>query len=219
MTPELVTTARIDAFQRDGFVVVDGLLTTDELDHYGPLVIDAVHTRAGADTRPLDERSPYEQSFQQCINLWEDHPALRPLTFHQRIGHAAAELLGVDALRLWHDQALFKPRAAAKPTHTKTSRTGRSPNSTRSPRGSHSPGRRSRTARWVTCPARTSSACASSRTSSSPTTRGRCWSHRRSQASRPSTSRCREARCRSTPASPCTWRNRTRPPSIARCTR
>ena len=33
---------------------------------------------------------------------------MRPLTFHQRIGQAAGELLGVSALRLWHDQALYK---------------------------------------------------------------------------------------------------------------
>ncbi|MGZ4695265.1 MAG: phytanoyl-CoA dioxygenase family protein, partial [Acidimicrobiales bacterium] len=37
-----------------------------------------------------------------------DHPEVRPLTFHPRIGEAAARLLQVDAVRLWHDQALFK---------------------------------------------------------------------------------------------------------------
>jgi ectoine hydroxylase-related dioxygenase (phytanoyl-CoA dioxygenase family) len=113
--PELVTTEQVNAFARDGFVVVDGLLTDDELDYFGPLVIEAVARRSDADTRTLDERSPYEQSFQQCINLWEDHPAIRPLTFHQRIGQAAAEIIGADAIRLWHDQALFK-RAGGRQT-------------------------------------------------------------------------------------------------------
>jgi ectoine hydroxylase-related dioxygenase (phytanoyl-CoA dioxygenase family) len=98
----------VDDFERDGFVVVPDLLTADELARYEPIVTEAVRVRAGADTRTLDERSPYEQSFQQCINLWEDFPALRPLTFHQRIGETAATLLGVPALRLWHDQALYK---------------------------------------------------------------------------------------------------------------
>ena len=111
----LVTSAEVDSFKRDGFVVVAGLITEAELDHFGPLVIDAVHNRAGADARPLEERSPYEQSFQQCINLWEDHPAIAPLTFHQRIGQAAGEILGVDTIRLWHDQALFK-RAGGRQT-------------------------------------------------------------------------------------------------------
>jgi ectoine hydroxylase-related dioxygenase (phytanoyl-CoA dioxygenase family) len=96
------------AFARDGFVVVEGLLTDAELDHFAPLVTDAVHQRADADTRPLAERTPYQQSFQQCINLWEDFPAIRPLTFHPRVAQTASRLLGVDTLRLWHDQALYK---------------------------------------------------------------------------------------------------------------
>ena len=104
----IVTDTQIDAFARDGFVVVEDLLTAAELAHYEPLVTAAVHDRADGDDRPLEERTPYQQSFQQCINLWEDHEALRPLSFHQRIGQAAGELLGVSALRLWHDQALFK---------------------------------------------------------------------------------------------------------------
>jgi ectoine hydroxylase-related dioxygenase (phytanoyl-CoA dioxygenase family) len=40
--------------------------------------------------------------------LWEDYPAVRPLTFHPKLGRAAAELLDVDGVRLWHDQALYK---------------------------------------------------------------------------------------------------------------
>ena len=91
-----VDPALVEQFRRDGFVVVDGLLTDAELDRYEPLVTDAVATRK-RDAPPLDERRAYEQSFHQCINLWEDYPAIRPLTFHPRIGQAAAELLGVDA--------------------------------------------------------------------------------------------------------------------------
>ena len=56
----------------------------------------------------LDERSRYEQSFRQCINLWEDEPAVRGLTFHPTICAMAARLLGADAVRIWHDQALYK---------------------------------------------------------------------------------------------------------------
>ncbi len=115
MTAELVSPAQIAAFDRDGFVVVEGLLGADELDHFAPLVSAAVHARSDADQRALHERSLYEQSFQQCQNLWEDHPELRALTFHPRVGRAAAELLGVDAVRLWHDQALFK-RAGGRGT-------------------------------------------------------------------------------------------------------
>jgi hypothetical protein len=110
-----VTPDHVASFARDGFVVVAGLLTDDELDHYKPLVTAAVAARSGADDRPLAERTPYEQSFQQCQNLWEDYPTIRSLTFNPRVGEAAATLLDVSAVRLWHDQALFK-RAGGRVT-------------------------------------------------------------------------------------------------------
>jgi hypothetical protein len=50
------------------------------------------------------------------MNLWEDCPDVRPLTFHQGIGRAAAELLGVRALRIWHDQALYKDARCGRET-------------------------------------------------------------------------------------------------------
>lgn len=103
------------AFERDGFVVVPGLLTAEELDRYGALVAAAVTSRTPASTVPLEEKSRYQQSFTQCMNLWEDQPGVRPLTFHQTVGQAAAELLRVPALRLWHDQALCK-EAGGRPT-------------------------------------------------------------------------------------------------------
>jgi len=102
------STAQREAFERDGYVVVPGLLTPDELASLGAAVDAAVAARTAWDRRSLAEKGPYEQSFQQCINLWEDHPAVRPLTFHSLVAGAAATLLGVPAIRLWHDQALYK---------------------------------------------------------------------------------------------------------------
>jgi ectoine hydroxylase-related dioxygenase (phytanoyl-CoA dioxygenase family) len=95
-------------FQRNGFVMVPDLLTAEELTRYGKAVDEAVARRKRFDQRPLAEKSAYEQSFIQCINLWEDSPAVAPLTFHPIVCETAARLLGVDAIRLWHDQALYK---------------------------------------------------------------------------------------------------------------
>ena len=95
-------------FRRDGFVVVPDLLSEDDLNRYGAAVDKAVAHRKRFDSRKLGEKSPYEQSFIQCINLWEDSAEVRPLTFHPIICETAARLLGVDAIRLWHDQALYK---------------------------------------------------------------------------------------------------------------
>src|SRR3954470_2182932 len=111
----MVSTELVEQFNTDGFVVVPDLLTGDELDHYAPLVTQAVAERTKDDEVPLAEKSRYQQSFVQCMNLWEDFPEVRSLTFHPRLGETAATLLGVDAVRLWHDQALYK-RAGGRVT-------------------------------------------------------------------------------------------------------
>ena len=99
----------VETFKRDGYVVVPDLLSSDEIDFFERAVTGAVHRRReGIDIAPLAERSRYQQSFIQCMNLWEDDTDVARLTFHPRIGQAAAELLAVDTIRLWHDQALYK---------------------------------------------------------------------------------------------------------------
>jgi ectoine hydroxylase-related dioxygenase (phytanoyl-CoA dioxygenase family) len=103
----VVTAAARGQFARDGFVLVADLLEAAELDRFGRIADAAVAARTRT-YRPLAERSAYEQSFLQCINLWEDHPEMRALTFHPRVCAAAAALLGVERIRLWHDQALYK---------------------------------------------------------------------------------------------------------------
>lgn len=105
----------VEQFTRDGFVVVPDLFEDGELERYGELVTAAVLDRTRDDTTPLAEKSRYQQSFVQCMNLWEDHPEVAPLTFHPKMGQAAAELLRVDAVRLWHDQALYK-QPGGRPT-------------------------------------------------------------------------------------------------------
>ena len=115
MTDTGVTADDVAAFQRDGFVVIEGLLRDDELDTFGAAVDARVAARKAHDLRPLEERSRYEQSFVQCMNLWEDDVTVRGLTFHPRVAGAAAALLGATAIRLWHDQALYK-EAGGRPT-------------------------------------------------------------------------------------------------------
>lgn len=104
----VLDTTQIEAFRQRGFVMTPGLLTDDELDRYGPDVDRAVAARTEGDRRSVGEKSTYEQSFIQCMRLWETDPAVAPLTFHPALAQAAAELLGVESVLLWQDQALYK---------------------------------------------------------------------------------------------------------------
>lgn len=100
--------AYVARFQQQGFVIVPDVLSAAEIERYGAAVDRAVAERTRHDDRALDEKSRYEQSFQQCLNLWEDRADVRPLSFHPAIAGWAARLLGVQAVRIWHDQALYK---------------------------------------------------------------------------------------------------------------
>ena len=107
-TAAVIDPAEVEAFRRDGFVHLRGLLDPGEIGRLREAVDAAVTARKRNDTRALAEKSLYEQSFVQCQYLWEDFPDVRPLTFHPKIVGAAAALIGADAMRLWHDQALYK---------------------------------------------------------------------------------------------------------------
>ena len=114
MTAPLLSNEQVDRFLRDGFLVVDGIFSADELATFGSAVDAAVKERARVDTRRLEDKTVYEQSFIQCINLWEDTLDVRRLTFDPRIGEMAARLLETDAVRIWHDQALYKEAGGRK---------------------------------------------------------------------------------------------------------
>ena len=98
----------VQRFDRDGFVLTPGLLSDGELDAYGSAIDAAVARRTADDSRSVDEKGTYEQSFIQCMRLWETDADVRPLTFHSKLAEAASQLLGGSAVRIWQDQALYK---------------------------------------------------------------------------------------------------------------
>lgn len=98
----------IARFDQDGFVVAEDFFAPAELEEFGRAIDVEVSARTVHDTRGMSEKTRYEQSFVQCMRLWETSHSVRRLTFDRRLARAASELLGVDRLRLWQDQALYK---------------------------------------------------------------------------------------------------------------
>jgi len=115
---QLLSHAQVQGYQQAGYLVVDGLVSVAELASARAAIDAAVAQRSAHDQRSMAEKNRYEQSFVQCMRLWEDHPEVAPFTFHPRIAQAAAELMEVDCARLWQDQALYKePGGAATTAH------------------------------------------------------------------------------------------------------
>ena len=104
----------VDRFKEDGFLLVEDFFTDNELNAFAAEVDGAVEYRTSDDQRKLAEKNLYEQTFMQCMGLWEDHESVRPLTFHPKLCAAAAALLESDRVQLWHDQALYKQAGGRK---------------------------------------------------------------------------------------------------------
>ena len=104
-------------FERDGHVAVRGLASADEAAAYRP-IIEAAALDTAWDKRPLSERDTYGKAFLQSFNLWRLDPAIATFVRSRRFARVAAQLLGVEAVRLYHDQALCKePGGGRTPWH------------------------------------------------------------------------------------------------------
>ena len=100
-------------FQRDGHVVIRGIATPEEIASYRPVleqVVEETARKAGSQGR-IDD---YSKLFTQVTNVWRISDAARQIVFTKKFAALAARLLGVPSVRLYHDQALFKPAGAAR---------------------------------------------------------------------------------------------------------
>ncbi len=94
-------------FRVNGHTVLRGVASRAEVDAYRPVIETATRAHASED-RPLEERDTYGRAFIQVGNFWQLDDGVRRFTTARRFAKVAAELLGVDGVRLYHDQALFK---------------------------------------------------------------------------------------------------------------
>ncbi|MCW3820525.1 phytanoyl-CoA dioxygenase family protein [Micromonospora sp. DR5-3] len=102
----LPANARHD-FEADGFVHLSEVLDGRTVAEYEPAVTDKV-IELNTTHLPMSERTTYQKAFLQVTNLWRHSEAVRELVFSRRLAAIAAGLLGVDGVRLYHDQALYK---------------------------------------------------------------------------------------------------------------
>ena len=104
-------------FNRDGFIHLAGVLSPETIAQYEPTITSEV-IRLNTQHLPLPERDTYGKAFLQISNLWRENDEVRRLVFSRRLAAIAAQLLGVHAVRLYHDQALYKePGGGITPWH------------------------------------------------------------------------------------------------------
>lgn len=97
----------IRRFDEQGFVRLPNVLSPDTIEHFEPEITARV-IELNTLHLPMEERSTYQKAFLQVTNLWQHSEVVRQLVFSRRLARIAAELLRVDGVRLYHDQALYK---------------------------------------------------------------------------------------------------------------
>jgi len=106
-----ITKEQAETYRENGYIVIEDFLDADELEHWRVITEDAVHQRLVERNGRTNQDNPedyYSQVFVQCVRLADTHQGMADLMMDARLGEAAATLAGVDGVRIWHDQALFK---------------------------------------------------------------------------------------------------------------
>lgn len=104
-------------YQENGFIKLKEVLSPEVLAYFNEAISQEVD-RLNQMHLPMEERDTYGKAFLQIMNLWRQSETVRELVFSQRLAQIAADLMEVNGVRLYHDQALFKePSGGHTPWH------------------------------------------------------------------------------------------------------
>ena len=98
---------QIEFYKKFKFIKIKQVFSSETIDYYGKIIEDQVDMMNELNV-PLKERTTYGKAFLQLFNLWRENEEIRNFIFSQRLGSIASQLMEVDGVRMYHDQALFK---------------------------------------------------------------------------------------------------------------
>ena len=104
-------------FRKNGHVLIKEVLDEEEIAAYRDVIARAAE-KYNEEKRKLEDRDTYGKAFLQIMNLWTVDESVKKFTLAKRFAKIAADLLGVENVRIYHDQALFKePGGGPTPWH------------------------------------------------------------------------------------------------------
>jgi ectoine hydroxylase-related dioxygenase (phytanoyl-CoA dioxygenase family) len=107
----------VDAYAANGHVLVHGLASPAEAAAYRPVIEPEAIARAWNKDQ-VTEPGNHQGVFLQSFNLWRVDDRIARFVLSARFAGVAAALLGVERVRLYHDQALCKgPGGGRTPWH------------------------------------------------------------------------------------------------------
>ncbi|MGH7142940.1 MAG: phytanoyl-CoA dioxygenase family protein [Planctomycetota bacterium] len=117
VAPAPVSVAEIEAFQRDGYFLREGVFSRDEVARVREACA-AVMREEYATGSPPDwpgwRVGDDPLAVRKYDNAWKANDIIKRCVCDKRVGDIAAALIGATGMRLFHDQFLFKPAHGGK---------------------------------------------------------------------------------------------------------
>ena len=98
---------QIEFYQTNRFIKLKEVLNEETLGFFNKKIsarVDKMNTV----TTSLEERGTYGKAFLQLFKLWCEDDVVKELIFSKRLAKIATDLMQVDGVKIYHDQALFK---------------------------------------------------------------------------------------------------------------
>jgi ectoine hydroxylase-related dioxygenase (phytanoyl-CoA dioxygenase family) len=112
-----LNSVQIEEYQKNGHICLRDLASSEEVSIYGEAIREIVQ-ELNYQNKPMNERSTYGKAFIQIGNVWQKSEVVQRFVMARRFAKVAAELMGVDGVRIYQDQALFKePGGGHTPWH------------------------------------------------------------------------------------------------------
>ena len=105
--PYSLSQEQIDFYQKNRFIKLKEVLNPETVQFFNAAISKQVEEMNQEQTA-LEDRTTYGKAFLQLFNLWTENPIIKELIFSKRIAKIASDLMEVNGVRLYHDQALFK---------------------------------------------------------------------------------------------------------------
>jgi len=105
--PYPLTHEQIDFFRQNRYIKLKHVFDDAAISFFNAAISKRVEIM-NRETKPLEERTTYGKAFLQLFNLWREDEVVKELVMSKRLAKIAADLMEVDGVRIYHDQALFK---------------------------------------------------------------------------------------------------------------
>lgn len=103
----LVTPEQVEFFQTNRYIKLKQVFDAQTISFFNKAISNKV-AEMNTVTSNLNERDTYGKAFLQLFNLWREDETIREFIFSRRLARIATDLMEVQGVRMYHDQALFK---------------------------------------------------------------------------------------------------------------